>query len=530
MVFPLARLQPRVLLGLALLLGLACAVPLLNAYLVPSGDNATYLVLGQALSTGQGYRMISDPNRPPMALYPPGYPAVLALVLTVTGTQDNLPAAILPAKFVSLTIYVGVVLLTFALFARRNTWLGLATALLVAINPHVLYFAVELSTELPFLLLTLAAMLLFARRAHQDVRPALVLGVALLLALGFYVRSVALVVALALAFFLSLERQFRSAALLLLVVGLLALPWFVYSSSLPSTGTSVGLGRGYFALYFSTDPYGTTRATFGDWVARVVQNLRIYALDIWPDVLFPHALSVGRLLPGVGVVVGLLLSAVVLLGWVIEVRRREAGEWYVALFFASCAGYLWAQSRLIVPIVPFVIYYLMVGTEAVLRWLPGAIAHRRRGLLLVAMAVLGTSLLIVDARNIRRNLASGMHQSIETHYATDPEWGNYLQAMRWVEQNAQPGDIVICRKADLMYILTRHPSFEYPYTSNPETLAEFARANGVSYIIQDAFTWTRTTDQYLDPALEGWVAAEPDALTRTFETAKPRTQVWQVNK
>ena len=44
------------------------------------GDNAGYIILGQALLQGEGYTNIHIPGSPPASHFPPGYPALLALL------------------------------------------------------------------------------------------------------------------------------------------------------------------------------------------------------------------------------------------------------------------------------------------------------------------------------------------------------------------------------------------------------------------------------------------------------------------
>jgi hypothetical protein len=90
--------------------------------------------------------------------------------------------------------------------------------------------------------------------------------------------------------------------------------------------------------------------------------------------------------------------------------------------------------------------------------------------------------------------------------------------------------VVICRKADLMYLLTAHKALEYPYSADGTDLMNAARDNQVAYVIEDAFTWTRTTQQYLQPALENWRAGDATALSLAYETAPPRTRVWRVQQ
>jgi hypothetical protein len=525
----LARKLAQYRLVFILAVGCLCAVLMLNGHLVPAGDNATYIVLGQSLATLRGYRMISDPRQPAMALYPPGYPLLLAGVQLLTGTANRLLAAILPMKLMTIVLYLAAIALAYSIFRHRDPYLATWLSLLMAVNPELLYFANEVSTEVPYLCLSLACIWLFARY-WRDQGSGGLLVVAGLLGLTFYVRAIALVMLVAFGGFLFVHRRARDALLLLLMVGALVAPWFIYTRSLPYTGTSVGLGRGYFALYFSADPYGATRASLSDLITRLRQNTRIYSLEIWPDVLLPHASSAARLVGRASDIVLAAFSTLILIGFVLEVRRGHASELYVALFFASCVGYLWAQGRLIVPLIPFATYYLLAATDRVLKWMLRGRRVIRQGAVALVCALLAFSALVGDVRAIQRNVRYGLAQPVEAYYARDAEWSNYLQAMRWIAADAVEPAIVMCRKADLLYILTGHKALEYPYSADASELRRAVYDNQTSYLIEDAFTWTRTTNQYLRPALRGWQAEEPASLSLVFETDVPRTRVWRVRE
>ena len=81
-----------------------------------------------------------------------------------------------------------------------------------------------------------------------------------------------------------------------------------------------------------------------------------------------------------------------------------------------------------------------------------------------------------------------------------------------------------------MYILTGRRALEYPYTTDGAELKQAVYNNQVAYVIEDPFTWTRTTEQYLRPALQSWQAEDPGALVLVLETNVPRTRVWRVTK
>jgi hypothetical protein len=526
-----------------LALALPLAMPLLNQHLVPAGDNSTYLILGQALATGHGYKLISDPRSPGMGLYPPGYPLLLAAMLALSGTQGNLLAGILPCKLLSVMLYLGTLILIYQLLEPRNRGLAIATTLLTAVNPDILYYATELDTEIPFLFLSLCCLWAFERYLRKPSGGALARTV-IMLVLAFYVRSIAVVMVLAFALYLVVRRtspvagprRLWHALFVLLAVAVMEAPWFIRGRALPSTGTAVGLGRGYFDLYFTSDPYGTAPASLSDWLARLAQNVRSYVFEIWPTVLFPHAGRIRAALGTVGAAFAMLLTLLLFVGFVLEASRGHVSEWYTATFFASCVAYMWAQSRLIVPIVPFAIDYFLTAICMVVELVASLLRQRLASLTkrIVAYAFAGAcvvlvlSALVADARAVQRNLRYGLGKPLSTYYSGNQEWGNYLQAMNWVAQNSAPDSVVMCRKADLMYVVTGHPALEYPYTQDGPTLARSVSDNHVKYVIEDAFSWTGTTNDYLRPALQAWRGAEPEALSVVFETGTPSTLVWRV--
>ncbi len=519
--------KSRRIIVLCLMLGLALASLQLHGHLVPAGDNATYIVLGQSVAAGHGYRMISDPRMPNMALYPPGYPMVLAGLLLLTRNVYSLPSAIVPMKLLSVALFLTVLVLSYHLFSRRSLVSGLLTACMLAVNPHLLYYANEVGTEMPYLLLSLLSIHVFQRYWRYG-KPVHLVVTAALLGLTFYIRSIALVLAAAFVLFLLARRRWMPALLLTSVVGLMAAPWLLYSSSLPNTGTSVGLGRGYFALYFSSDPYGTANASLTDWVSRIAQNTSIYARDIWPEVIFAHAPRIATSLGALGNAFLIGLAVMIVVGWALEVQRSDVTEWYVLLFFASCLGYLWAQSRLIVPIIPFAAFYFLRALEMLLRWLARQTRAHLAFLLPLATCLLVVSALVADFRAIGRNLQYSLGKPVDSYYSLDLEWGNYLQAIRWVEAEADESAIVMCRKPDLLYVLINRRALEYPYSSDGTELAQSVYNHQVTHLIEDAFTWTGTTSQYFRPALLDWQHQEPAALRLAMVTEAPRTRVWRV--
>ncbi|MBC7262803.1 MAG: glycosyltransferase family 39 protein [Chloroflexi bacterium] len=515
-------------------IGVILALLLVNGHLMLAGDNATYIVLGQSLALGKGYRLISDPREPLMALYPFGYPLLLAAVLRLTGNTQDLLAAIVPMKLLSIAFFGGSLVLLYDLLQKEGHWLATLVTLLTAANPYMLGFATEVQTEITFFFLSLLALWLYEKQYASGPSYRWLAMVAVVLGASCYIRSLGLTLAVALGLALLLRRSFREAMTLLAISTGLVLPWVLYGMSLPSTGTHVALGRSYLSIYLAGDPYGTFGLTPGFVVERLTQNLYLYGVEILPYMIFPHLQSMLRW-EAMRSVLPFLAAGISLLPVVGLIRRWRSGaramECYFALFVLSTIAYLWAQGRLLVPALPLILYYTLQGLEGVLSLGQALLRGRVREGAILLTAVLLLSALVVDGRRIARNIGENIHLSTLEYYDRDaPQWSNYLRAIYWIDGVA-PRDVhVMCRKADIVYLLTGRQALEYPYVPQPEPMLELAAETNVGYIIRDAFTWTTTTVQYLSQALRDAQKMTPSPVTLVYRTEPPVTEVWKVKE
>ena len=115
------------------------------------GDNAGYIILGQALLQGEGYTNIHIPGSPPASHFPPGYPALLALAMVFGKgfTWLKLVNGILFAS--ALWWFRG-----FAERASGSASLAWVAVILVGLNSHLLRSSTIIMSEIPY---TAASML-----------------------------------------------------------------------------------------------------------------------------------------------------------------------------------------------------------------------------------------------------------------------------------------------------------------------------------------------------------------------------------
>ena len=580
--------------GLAAILALAAllAVGQVNQHLILASDNASYIVLGQALALGRGYRMINEPLAPAMNLYPVAYPALLAVVLRLAGAVTAPLQAVVPLKLVAVFFYLATLPVLYMLVRRRHGDLpaGLVT-LLTAACPDVLTLGTEILSDVPFLFLALLGLLLVEMyaggaplkpqmntdehgwtlsvsiRVQSLPRPighlwfptAALLGAELAMAGAYYMRTAGLALLAAVPLYLLLKRKMRAGIGLALFLGLLALPWLLRSSATPSAETPF-FARSYIHQVLALAPYSEEKVSLLGLAGRIVSNSLAYGVDILPEALFPHIARLGGLAGWAQAAIAILL----VLGFVLEVRRGvRAGEVAVAAYWLSLSLFVWVLGfRYVLFVIPFAFLYLLIAVQ----WLgqrvavllvpadesqgrPNMLKHvtlwKRallprnvlehvsdtgprvgRGLTIVVAGVLLLSALVVDARRVERNLQVTRRQTLAQVYEGNGEWRWWLDTVARLQQATPPDAVVMARKPDLLYLLSGRATVEYPYTKDTAALMSTLRANGVTYILEDGFTWTRTTEIYLAPAMSG----RPEAFTLVCESPAPRTRVWRVTE
>lgn len=192
------------------------------------GEADTVFYYGSALSLAEGEGYKNPWNGEDTNLYPPGYPLVLALALTVFGQNlivGKLLNAVLGAA-TALFVYI---------FATRvsNRRVGIVAGTITAIFPTQVFFSTVLLTEVLFTTLTTAFVLLvmiWTAERRPSTWQLLTLG--LLAGFMSLVRAEAVLLILAVAvlwkFFLPSWRQLvRNLAIFVLGVALLVTPWAI---------------------------------------------------------------------------------------------------------------------------------------------------------------------------------------------------------------------------------------------------------------------------------------------------------------
>lgn len=318
-------------------------------------DSGYYLALGRSLAQGEGYCFGGRPH----VQYPPGYPALTALVQACWGLN------FLVLRCAQAAVGVGVVLLGFLYASRRLGFVGgLAVGIALAFSKDfVAASSVYLLSEPLFMLLSMGAILFGDRARGEDARTASAILCAVLAAGAALTRSVGVyslpLLSVGLLIGGSWKHRLTRVAVFWAVFAVLVGGWSVRNRLVaPGEG---GLYMRSFVAETGTDwrhPVDSLRGVAVRVVGKAGYEARSAASLVTntPREAVPRA---------VVWVVAIMLG----IGWLARVsvllrrngaERFDAADLYVAAYVGICV--LWPfreDNRFLLPVLPMLLLYAL---------------------------------------------------------------------------------------------------------------------------------------------------------------------------
>ncbi len=450
------------------------------------GDNAGYMILAESLETGQGYRNIHLPGSPWHAQYPPFYPAVLATVRALGG-------GLIAFKILSVVFTSASLVFLFLLGRRRLSREGtLAVVAPFALSPVLLYYSHWVLSEALFVLLTLIA--LWASECINDSRRWVALS-AIFGILAYLTRAAGLPFLVALLLILGLKRRWRQLG----AVG-----------GASAAGVAAGWLWGKLAVadsaqvysknFLLVDPYRPElgHVGLGELVSRVVNNIRLYSVEVLPESLAGPASAGGINL--IALLVGFLLIALALVAWIRDVRKLRVLELFTAFYLGLLLLWpqIWTDRRFLLPLLPAILLHAVAGVV----WSMDFVRLKRPVWVLPALGALLILLTIPDhvrTVSFSRRCRSFYRQGDQL--ACYPaQWRSFAQSAYWVRENTPDEVIVVNRKPRLFYYFSGRRGDVYPFTTDDREMLTFLDDVGADYVLVAPVS--QTTYRYLVPVIQ----------------------------
>ncbi|MEJ2003820.1 MAG: phospholipid carrier-dependent glycosyltransferase [Cyclobacteriaceae bacterium] len=460
------------------------------------GDNASYYILGKSISLGEGYLNISKITKTPNNHYPPGYPAILAIVMVFTSNVTVL-------KILNGIFLLGTVLILYRLVTllSHSRLLAFACGLILLGNFHMQQYGSILMSEIPFAFFSMLALLFIVKWKQKGGG----LGAEFWAALGcaiasYYIRSLGIALFGGIVFYMLTEKRWKAAGIFIVGFVMAALPWFI-------RGQQLG-GGSYLKQLSLINPYRPEmgQAEFSDFVNRFFENLSRYI-----STEIPYALFAGEM-PDYGNgaeisdwLVGLAIIALTVFG----IIKFSEYKWLILAYLLATFGILmfwpdvWVGVRFMVPVIPLLIMGFLHG---IYQGITFVFRQAQRGFspawLLILFFFMAAPL-------------AALHD--QAKQPLHPAWQNYYAMAEWLKANESREVVVSCGKPSLFYLYSGTYTMRYAFEEDPNKLIADLEDGKVDYVVLDQVYGN--TIRYLLPAIKAY----PDRFEQVYYRQNPDT-------
>jgi len=474
----------------------------LRAYYVGFfNDDAFYLIGARSLLSG-GFRELSSPGAPPMTLYMPGYPLVLAQWSWLAGSSP------LAAQLLSVVMTTAAAGLMWACFAPElPAAAAFASVAVTACNPLTVGISAAVLSEIPFLVMTLLVFLA-ARAVWEEGSELAWAGLGAMTGAAFLIRPTGAALALALVLSLLGERRWRRAAWAAPVAALVAAPWLVRNALV-----------GGSALPYASQlaaPWSAS-AAFRDVLLRLSRNAEFYGPELFWRTWFRWPAWPGvSALKWATVLLGLAALAAGLREWGARGWRKLLSVYLLA--YAAIHLQLHLQSsRYLFTALPMAAPLFFLGLDA---------ADRRlglRGKLTLGAAALSLALSLGPVANVVRT-SLWRHTPLNT-----PP----LKTLAWIRSSTSPTDILAADLDGRLFLLTGRRTVRLRKLYAPGAFAAWLKGARVDYVLvepNDCFMTTASGRTAHDPMPLDRLRNLLSGGRRVFADAEERTEIYRVRE
>ena len=428
-------------------------------------DDGMYVILAKSLATGHGFRWLNVPGAPPATHFPPGYPAVLALLWWIAPT---FPKNVLLFKTAN-ALFTGVAAAATARYVQRRFAMSpsaaAAFALVALLGIPTLALSVMVMSEPLFLALLLPTLLLGERvvggegTARRDV---ILLGV--LCGAETLVRTHGIALVIAAPLMLATRRRYADAAICAAIAMAVVLPWQLWVSM--NAGIFPEPMRGNYESYGAWLIAGVRVEGIG-LLARTAQRTStelaaMFATFIAPAM--PGAIRITLL-----IALGGLAAAGARLYW----RRAPVSLLFLGFYAAIVVLWPFTPARFAWGVWPLVFLLPVLGGWELATWRPGTRAMRSLRAFGLASA---TCVALGYATYTLRGYRGQWWESIPRKNAAI-----LRPVVLWAARETAPGDVIAAEGESAVYLYANRmavpvQTFTVQEYFRPRTPAENAAA------------------------------------------------------
>ena len=461
-----------------------------------SGDNTEFITLARSLVAGAGLQYLNLPEPVPATKYPFGFPLLLALI------EWFFPREWIPMKMLVLIIFsFGVGTLYLLLRTRLELLPSLAIVIIsitagksylttdaegmISYGPILLHFSHQVMSEVPYLTVSLLAVLFLERGISQPgIRHNRAFLFGILFVMGaYYIRSAG--VALIISFFIYLLslRDIKRGLFFIFACFATWLPWTIRNNM-------VGEKSVYLQQLIMVNPYYPDRGFVGvtELLERITENSLLYLNMHLPRLLWPFTYGGNEIGP---VSIFILIVAIYTIWTAFKFRRDIFLVLYVGIVLGIAILWPWVDTRFLIGVVPFLVYFsARCAMDLVGFFKRGGGPWTGR----IFIWALSLSLIIGQFPSV-------LNLSEYARLDYPPAWEGYFSAGKWLDKHAADEALVVCRKPYWMYVVSglKSINFVFPFEDTSAVLSYLERKK-TDYVVVERLGFPQTS-QYLVPTV-----------------------------
>lgn len=456
-------------------------------------DDAWYVLLGKAIARGDGFTLINSPTEGIRPFIPPGFPALLSIVFLIS---PDFPENLWMLKSVSIVSMLAGGIMVFRYFHAIRllgfyTALGIAAGL--ALYPGLVFFATAtVMSECVYTMLQIAAICVIERGLQKSSSPGYAAAAGVIAGLAFLVRPAGAGLIAGMLLYLIIEKRYFKALLVGIILAMVIGPWMINARiHAPTPGQRAEVGANIIRPYSEQFLHRVAGVPsegligLGDLPSRVFANLSEtgrFGMGAVPLYFVFRGLEPGEVvrLRAPEIAISLLVSLLVLAGYFsVAQKRMTTAEYVVPISLSVSLLWGWEQFRFVLPLVPFLIFYLFVGV----RTAAGLVLkqNRERGpaisLPVVIVWMIVASHLYANVLYISRQYGAAPGNALQWHGA----FRENLELIEFADRNLPPDTVIATQNPALVYLFTDRKTVG---TDNPLESREAWERLGVRFIVQ----------------------------------------------
>ncbi len=473
------------------------------------GDNIHYLLLARSLISFKGYKNLWHPKETLHTQYPFGFPLLIIPFLLIFGEES------LFLNFLPLLFFIGSFFLAKKIF-QKSRWRFLLIALfffspLVIENSHVLL------SEPPFIFFSLLTFYLIQNYEKRKDFKFFILSVFSAL-FTFFIRTIGIGLLLAIFLYLFIKKNYKFLIIALAIFFLTFISWEIRNRKVAEKSS-------YLQQFLQKDPYQPElgNINFSGYLSRVLKNFYLYNFIVVPKIFylneFPPILW--------QIFIGTLTILLIIFAFLVFIKEKEPLKiliFYYFIFFSLIIfswPEVWSSERFLFPFFIFFLYFILIGGEKFF------IKYKLSFLAYLLLFFVFLFYLVRNIQMIKENFPNTIRNFAGDRYAGYPiDWQNYFKALEWLRDNSEEKAIVISRKPEFTYFISKRKSLLYKFSSNPEEVLKKMLEDKGDYLLYDNFYWTYTSQRYLLPVLKIY----PQYFQLIYKTPPPEMMIFKIQK